>query len=161
MKRKVDITVAFDLMQRVGLMGHVGNGITTTPAQLSPSEQYRLELVKASLESMQLRGSCVDRSNVNGNTTGDTTTALDLLPAPILLLDEWLDRETSVVVRAVQDAIECLCHETGAVVISVTHAPERWQTISASASAGGNRHRYRSSMTLCRGEILSFRQHRG
>lgn len=136
----VTALIAEDLMQRVGL----ANCNEKTPSQLSPSEQYRLELVKASLESM-LPGTKTKCSSC------DVDDAIVQLPAPIILLDEWLDKETSSVVQKVQVALEALL-ELGAVICSVTHKPERWNTEKSNSSI---RH-----MTMCRGEILSFQQQR-
>lgn len=46
---------------------------------------------------------------------------------PILLLDEWLDTEPTSIVHKVQEGLERLVHETGALVVCVTHYPERWK----------------------------------
>ena len=82
-----------DLLHHVDLSSQV----VKTPAQLSPSEQYRLELVRASLTSML--------ADCDHGMERPTTPPLLLLPAPILLLDEWLDKETSQVVQNVQSSI--------------------------------------------------------
>jgi ABC-type polysaccharide/polyol phosphate transport system ATPase subunit len=125
-----------DLMRRVGLIADKYN--EKTPSQLSPSEQYRLQLVKASLESM-----------LQGRLSFSEDKIVVELPAPVLLLDEWLDKETSSIVQKVRGALEALV-ELGAVVCSVTHKPERWQNSNTAVST--------SHMTLCRGEILLFTQ---
>ena len=57
------------------------------------------------------------------------------VPAPLLLLDEWLDKETSGVIQSVQDALVRLVDATGAVVISITHKPERWRRIPSITAA--------------------------
>jgi ABC-type ATPase involved in cell division len=106
-----------------------------TPAELSPSEQYRLELARASLTSML--------SKYEHSSSDDTPV---LLPAPILLADEWLDKETSLVVQAVQASMKRLIHQLGAVILVATHKPERW---SMSAC---------SHMKLAGGKIVSFRR---
>ena len=94
-----------------------------TPAELSPSEQYRLELARASLTSMLSKYE---------NSSSDDTPAVVLLPAPILLADEWLDKETSLVVQAVQASMQRLIHQLGAVILVATHKPERWNMSACS-----------------------------
>lgn len=95
------------------------------PSQLSPSETYRFALLLACLES-----SCSSGVQRNNET---------LIPAPILLIDEWMDTETSTVIQAVQKSLWTLVQLTGALVCVVTHKAERWkleqidQTITLSA----------------------------
>lgn len=107
-----------------------------TPTDLSPSEQYRLELARACLTGML--------SNQREERQSEPDSFV--LPAPILLLDEWLDKETSVVVQSVQTSIERLVQQLGAVVLVVTHKPERWNKSSEACS----------HMTLSGGKILSL-----
>jgi len=104
-------------------------------SSLAPSECYRLDLVLACLKSTL------------GDQSSDVATQVRpiMLPAPILLLDEWMDKETSTIVQTVQKGLTQAAKQ-GAVIVSVTHKPERWKTSGCSC------------MTLCRGEILSFRQ---
>jgi ABC-type phosphate transport system ATPase subunit len=87
---------------------------------LSPSEIYKYGLLVACLDSINWRDPY----------------------APILLIDEWMDLETSIVVHKVEDAIEKLNKELGAIVMCVTHKPYLFR----------NPH---SCYTICRGEILA------
>lgn len=139
--------LANDLMQKVGLIDDTI--IAKTPAQLTPSEQYRLELVKASLQSILCGNNITEHSNRNTNVE-DCDESFLLLPAPILLLDEWLDKEPSAVVHVVQSALDRLvCRsEMGALVVVVTHKPERWKRNNNNANT--------RFVTLCRGKILSY-----
>ena len=100
-----------------------------TPAELSPSEQYRVELARASLRSMLSR--CGPFSDSGDD---DEPSVLRCLPAPILLLDEWLDKETSLVVRTVQASMERLVKHFGAVILVVSHKPERWDMSTGTCS---------------------------
>lgn len=98
---------------------------------LSPSERYRCRLAEACLQSM---------------LSHSEPFSSESLPAPILLLDEWMDTETSTVIQNVQPSLETLA-ERGGVVVSVTHKPHLYQTQTAS----NIRH-----ITLNRGAILPF-----
>jgi hypothetical protein len=88
--------VAADLMQRVGLGGAFSQTAITL-AQLTPSKLYRFELVKASMQSILsigASGSSGGGRDVNAIHNGDRTlqdNSVDIVvvPAPILLLDEW------------------------------------------------------------------------
>ena len=102
--------------------------LTTTASELSPSQVYRCRLGEAYLES----------------SMGDYSTC------PILLLDEWLDKETSTVVQKVQPSLEALAHR-GAIVVSVTHKPHLY---NLSTTANNEKHLIRQ-VTLSRGRILS------
>ena len=46
------------------------------------------------------------------------------LPGPILLLDEWMDVETSTVVRKVQPSLHKIVEDLNGVVLSITHKPD-------------------------------------
>ena len=96
---------------------------------LTPSECYRLELVLACLKS-----SLANNYDSSGHPPGT-------IPAPILLLDEWMDKETSTIIQTVQKGLLQAARQ-GAVILSVTHKLERWKTTTSGC------------MTLCRGEIL-------
>lgn len=113
-----------------------------TPAELSPSENYRLRLGEACLQSclahIQEDVVLVDQSTL-------------LLPAPILLLDEWLDLETSDCSKKVEEALITMVRATGAVVLCATHKPHLWKQLQTPA-------KWTSQMTLCRGQILTFQQ---
>jgi ABC-type siderophore export system fused ATPase/permease subunit len=106
--------------------------------ELSPSETYRCRLAEACLQSM-LHSSI---SSTDSSPPQQKETVL--LPAPILLLDEWMDTETSTVVQNVQPSLQTLV-ERGAVIISVTHKPHLYPTT--------NEQRMRR-ITLSRGAIL-------
>jgi ABC-type ATPase involved in cell division len=82
------------------------------PSNLSPSENYRIRLAEACLQS-SLHSMKVD--TISGP-----------LPAPILLLDEWMDKEASMTVQKVQVSLDRLA-KRGAVVVCVTHKPHLFQ----------------------------------
>jgi energy-coupling factor transporter ATP-binding protein EcfA2 len=109
---------------------------------LSPSESYRFRLILACLQSSlgHARMVVVDPHDRHEPRR---------LPAPILLLDEWMDQETSSVVQTVLAGLRKLV-QAGAVVVSVTHKPERWKTPVPASQATFCR-----EIVLCRGEILS------
>jgi len=77
---------------------------STILQELSQSQVYNLSLIVASVKSSP----CWD--------TG----------APILLLDEWLDKEASTVIHGVQGKLETAAHN-GALIGVITHRPERWR----------------------------------
>ena len=60
---------------------------------------------------------------------------------PLLLLDEWMDQETSLVVQRVEQTILRLT-EHGAIIFCVTHKPDLFA-------------KWHRRITMCRGEILS------
>jgi ABC-type multidrug transport system fused ATPase/permease subunit len=91
-----------------------------TTSDLTASESYKFALVEACMASMAEKYPC----------------------APILLLDEWMDMETSTVVHKVEKAILQLTQHIGAIILCVSHRPNLF------------RHSH-ESMTMCRGEILS------
>ena len=99
-------------------------------SDMTPSETYRLAILRA----------CI----VSCSTGSPLDVAKDCVPAPILLLDEWLDTETSTVVQAVQKSLAQLVARTGAIVCVVTHKRERWKPDWVNRT-----------VTLCRGEILT------
>jgi ABC-type lipoprotein export system ATPase subunit len=84
-------------------------------SDLSPSQEYQYALVQACCASS--------------------------MTTPLLLLDEWMDQETSLVVQRVEQSILRLT-EQGAVVFCVTHKPDLFAKL----------HR---RITICRGEVLS------
>jgi len=91
----------------------VPNGENGAVVSSSQSQMYRTRLLEAAFESMVTNSACQN-----------TTT---YVPCPLILLDEWLDRETATVIQAVQTSLEELAVETGAIVLVVTHKPERWR----------------------------------
>lgn len=96
---------------------------------LSPSETYRCRLAEACLQSMLWTCSPLE----------------DQYPAPILLLDEWMDTETSTVVQNVQPALKELANR-GAIVVTVTHKSNLYRNTCNEMRC----------ITLNRGSILSF-----
>lgn len=106
------------------IVGLNARDLESTSSALSPSEQYRFGLACACLESI-----IPAITNENGN-----------IPSPILLLDEWMDLETSGIVHRVQESI-CNLTRHGAVVLCVTHKPKMFSGTH-------------QSVTMCRGEIL-------
>ncbi len=106
--------------------------------QLSPSEFYRWGLVMASLQSVL--------PTLSSSPVPDAASDLSSnnmpwqLPAPILLLDEWMDLETSGIVHAVESSLVRLT-QMGAIILCVTHKHHLF---------GGDH----PTITLCRGEIL-------
>lgn len=89
--------------------------LSLTFSDLSPSQVYQYALVHACCQSHAT--------------------------SPLLLLDEWMDKETSVVVQKVERSLLRLA-EQGAIILCVTHRPEMFS----------KSHR---RITLCRGEVLA------
>jgi len=89
-------------------------------SDLTASESYKYALVEACMASMAVKCPC----------------------APVLLLDEWMDSETSIVVHKVEEAILQLTQSIGAIVLCVTHRPNLFRDSH-------------ECMTMCRGEVLS------
>ena len=84
--------------------------------QLSVSDNYKLEILLACMESV-LHGF---------DQRADSLDGVLRLPAPVLLLDEWLDKETRTTVHRVQECLGKLV-DAGAVVLVITHKPDRWK----------------------------------
>jgi ABC-type dipeptide/oligopeptide/nickel transport system ATPase subunit len=131
-----------------------------TPLQLSSSQSYRLALVTACLESSMANLSVSVDADADIDVDTLFPTSLDAddktterrtvsLPAPILLLDEWMDTETTEIVQTVQRGLEQLAQSSddgvgvGAVIVSATHKRERWK-------------KPYSEMVLSRGQVLSW-----
>jgi hypothetical protein len=87
-----------------------------SPSQLSPSGQYLFGIACA----------CMESSFVSGLNQKDDEV---MIPGPILLLDELLDRETSKVAGVVGKALQNLARE-GGLVLMATHRPEYVNTYS-------------------------------
>ncbi|KAG7342426.1 ABC transporter-like protein [Nitzschia inconspicua] len=87
-------------------------------SSLTPSEDYRFRLAKASLEStlhyVDSRMFCIGGRCLQ-------------LPGPILLLDEWLDKETGQVASKVIPALQNIVHNFGGIVLSATHKPALYE----------------------------------
>jgi energy-coupling factor transporter ATP-binding protein EcfA2 len=98
---------------------------------LTPSEYYRFRLIQASLES--------SLNNIDLNKFSDIA-GLWSLPGPILLLDEWMDTETSLVTSKVVPLLEAMVESLGAVILSASHKPklykEALQLIKITLNAG-------------------------
>lgn len=106
---------------------------------LTPSQAYRFCLGNACLES-SLAGANTIAENNNGWR----------LPGPILLLDEWMDVETSAVVQKVRPSLHKIVEELHGIVVSITHKPELY----GSPSGDGSNTKLRK-ITLSAGKILS------
>ena len=106
---------------------------------LTPSEKYRFCLGKACIES----------------SVGATRNNRNVLPGPILLLDEWMDVETSAVVRNVQPSLHKIVEELNGVVLSITHKPELYSNGAESGSLVGKGSNVRR-VTLSAGKLLSW-----
>jgi hypothetical protein len=89
-----------------------------TTTELSQSQLLVWKLIEAALAS-SLQGFSVPKDNPVPDDCCDW-------PAPILLLDEWLDKETTVVIRKVQESLESVAETTGAIVMCATHVPDRF-----------------------------------
>ena len=147
--------------------------------QLSPSENYILALAIATIESSLGSSGGEIRLLTDGHHQEDddeqqeeqqqqqSSSLLLELPSPILLLDEWMDTETSVIVRNVQKhGIERLLQHTtnngcggggGGIVLSVTHKPQLYSTTATTTSTTSTPTTTNSStgpITFCRGTIL-------
>ncbi len=83
-----------------------------TPADLTPSQQFLFGLACASMESCFVSKLLINEENNN-----------ILIPCPVLLLDELLDKETSGVANKVGHALLSLSQK-GAIVIVATHRPQ-------------------------------------
>ena len=96
----------------------------TKSSELSQSQLYIVKLMEASRESMT-----TNQHHEVKSTTSDDNSHRNVLvyPAPILLLDEWLDKETSAVIQTVQATLQRVCQATGSVVVCATHVPDRFQ----------------------------------
>ena len=116
-------------------------------ADLTPSEKYRFCLGKA----------CIQSSSFGCASSSDNIDSI-LLPGPILLLDEWMDVETSAVVRKVQPSLHKIVEELNGIVLSITHKPELYYSSGAAATAStGEQHSTSTirKITLTAGKLLS------
>jgi ABC-type thiamine transport system ATPase subunit len=123
-------TLVSELLEIVGLDRN-RSILSLTPAQLTTSERFRLEIVFASLKSMLQMGipnphSIVAKDGSCCIPTTSTKQRLTLFPAPILCIDEWFDQETSKIIQPIGEALKQLATRWGAVIIVVTHKPERF-----------------------------------
>mmetsp|Transcript_44343 Transcript_44343/g.106817 ORF Transcript_44343/g.106817 Transcript_44343/m.106817 type:complete len:346 (+) Transcript_44343:26-1063(+) len=121
-------------------------------SDLSPSEAYRCTLAEASLESM-LTGQCQKDQIGDGTITDNSPKSSSSFPAPILFLDEWMDKETSTVVQNVQASIMKLV-KRGAIVVSITHKPNLYKRHSTLEEEEEGSSSVRS-ITLRRGKIVA------
>jgi hypothetical protein len=113
-------TASFLIHHFAKILDYTETALQQPRSRLSASDVYKLELLLACMDSMLQR-------DVTDKVLVDVKTApIYVLPAPILLLDEWLDKETSVVIHRLQD---CLCSlaNIGAVVCVITHKADRWR----------------------------------
>ena len=99
-------------------MNDMASNNTGARRELSQSQLYIMQLIETAFESM---------TTIQQPQQGlSSDPAVVTVPAPILLLDEWLDKETSTVIRAVHAALNRLIETTGAVVVCATHVPQRF-----------------------------------
>lgn len=127
------------------IMGLSNDQILVSPSQLSPSGQYLFGLACACMESTcaaALSQARLDCRNYNSShddkifnqeqaLLGDADTPIRVVrvPCPILLLDELLDNETSIVARKVGQSLKNLT-ERGGIVLAATHRPQYLQGAS-------------------------------
>ena len=111
----------------------------------SQSLTYRMRLLEAAVESMWM-GACIPSRREEADVENQMDRSF-IAPAPLLLLDEWLDKETSVVIQNVQASLEAVVEQTGAIVIAVTHKPERWKLSTS--------HSTTSRVILSRGKLVT------
>lgn len=69
----------------------------------------------------------------NGTTTKSLHYQL-YLPSPILLLDEWLDKETSTIIHSIQKSLYLLNQYTNSICCIITHKLDRWDINNTSRS---------------------------
>ncbi|GKY98237.1 hypothetical protein MPSEU_000781400 [Mayamaea pseudoterrestris] len=111
--------VAFSIIDHFcRLLDYSETALQQRREQLSASDNLKLELLLACLASSL-------GSSTLSQLEAMSSAATINLPAPFLLLDEWLDKETSAVVRRVQQSLDKLA-DSGAIVCVITHKPERW-----------------------------------
>ncbi|CAJ1966169.1 unnamed protein product [Cylindrotheca closterium] len=129
--------------------------LTKKGSDLSPSEAYRCAMTEASLESI-LTGKAAAAAVNDDDDRDETSKTISSFPAPILLLDEWLDKETSTVVQNVQTSILKLIQTSGAIVVSITHKPNLYkQSIKEEEKEGEESSSHVRSITLRRGKIVA------
>lgn len=87
-------------------------------SQLQMSQVYGCQLGEGCLSTLS-------HDKVGEVTQGNNGPGRLIWRAPVILLDEWLDLETSTVIHNVQDTLLRLMAK-GAVVICVSHMPERF-----------------------------------
>jgi energy-coupling factor transporter ATP-binding protein EcfA2 len=130
-------------------------------ASVSPSEYYRTRLAKACLQSslMQLPKFTTPNAVVDDDERPVVTVNL---PGPVLLLDEWLDKETGTVIQNVMSP-SCrtrLVNELGGIVICVTHKPSLFSPSSTGRDQQQQQQQQQQQMTttiaLSGGKILSI-----
>jgi len=140
-------------------------------ADLTPSERYRFSLGKACIQSSV--GSGINNiAASNNNYENDDKQpqqrqrrrrAVLRLPGPILLLDEWIDVETSAVVQNVRPSLHKIASHFHGVVVSVTHKPALYDkgstsTAAAATSEVSTKHKTNvvRKLKLSAGKILSI-----
>lgn len=112
---------------------------------LSMSEVYLCRLGEAYLESLTGQTDSLESSSSTSlQSRSDEVSLSSSLPAPLILLDEWLDSETSTVVQRITSSLNELAMY-GAVVVCVTHKPHLF--------GNGSFRR----ITLSRGKVLSIK----
>jgi hypothetical protein len=129
-------------------------------ASLPISEVYKLHFLLAAWESSVSGGIPPNRLTGEGPTgVDDASEVMVHIPAPIVLLDEWMDTETTETIRLVQDGIEKFtspatgANGVGAVVLCATHKTERWRLIPPLSQVLDNQ-RHASVLTMAYGKIV-------
>ncbi|OEU06500.1 hypothetical protein FRACYDRAFT_254520 [Fragilariopsis cylindrus CCMP1102] len=61
------------------------------------------------------------------------------IPGPILLLDEYMDVETSTVIQKVQPSLHRIVSKLNGIVLSVTHTPNLYSSSSSTSTTSGTR----------------------
>lgn len=121
---------------------------------LSTSEVYRCRIGEACIESMLSEANLDTRTSLTTSSSEHApSTANVALPAPVLLLDEWLDTETTSVVQNILSSLQELARR-GAVIICVTHKPQLFDTGSAGSSNDESTRKLRR-ITMRRGKVVS------
>jgi len=106
---------------------------------MTPSEKYRFCLGQACIESSISR---VEMNNNKDEIDDSSTSSTNQqqqqqqihykIPGPIILLDEYMDVETSTVIQKVQPSLHRIVSKLNGIVISVTHKPNLYSSSSTS-----------------------------
>jgi len=121
-----------------------GVSLEQTLDKLSPSEYYKVRLAHACLKSSV-------QPFWDGSNDSHCNRQLHL-PGPILLLDEWMDVETSQVVgNVVSSCWDTIVQEWGGIIICVTHKPHLFLNGKTEGTGSAKR-----KVTLSAGKILSM-----
>ena len=128
---------------------------------LSSSQCYRCCLGEACLESILLSMIKNHHQQQQEQEQQEQEQIVTIVvPAPIILLDEWMDTETSTVIQRVQSSILNLVDRTGGIVINVTHKQDLYYYYDSHDNNKKNNNKNNKNnkmrcITLSRGSILS------